>query len=94
MVGSGQYSNPFDHMSTLLEYLDDNPNTLIELLNSKPVTDLCLPVRQKRLSDEVKKQIVERYKAGESVLSITETFGIHRCTLFVIIKKAGVSRKK
>jgi DNA invertase Pin-like site-specific DNA recombinase len=53
-----------------------------------------IPVRQKRLSDEIKTQVIDRYKAGETVLSIASTFKIHRSTVFIILKKAGVSRRK
>ena len=37
--------------------------------------------------------MIERYKAGEPVVSITKEFDIHGCTVFVILKKAGVNRR-
>jgi hypothetical protein len=91
--GSGQHHNPFAPLSKLLDVFKDK-EIVLRPDNSLPERVFQIPAKQKRLSDEIKTQVVERYKAGETALSIAAAFDIHRCTVFVIIKKAGVSRRK
>jgi hypothetical protein len=91
--GGGHDSNPVGPLEKLLEVFRDK-EFVHRPDNSHPEKVFQIPVRQKRLSVEIKTQVVERYKAGETVLSIAAAFEIHRCTVFLIIKKAGVSRTK
>jgi len=56
-------------------------------------SDFVLPKRAKRLSEEVKFEIVRRYLAGESALSLSETFGIHRTTTLNVLKKSGIKTR-
>ena len=93
MDGGGHHSNPVGPLEKLLEAFGDK-EIVLRPDNSLPKRVFQIPAKQKRLSDEIKTQVVERYKAGETALSIAAAFDIHRCTVFVIIKKAGVSRKK
>ena len=88
MGASGHDSNPLGPLEKLLEAFKDKEfapapdNSIIE-------EPFRLPNRQKRLSKETKTQVVERYEAGETVLSLASAFRIHRSTVFVILKKAA-----
>ena len=93
MDGGGHGSNPVGPLEKLLEAFRDK-EIVLRPDNSLPERAFQIPTRQKRLSVEIKTQVVERYKTGETALSIAAAFDIHRCTVFVIIKKAGVCRRK
>ena len=93
MDGSGQYSNPFAPLSILLEAYKDK-EIILRPDNSLPEKVFQIPASKKRLSDEIKTQAVDRYKAGETVLSIATAFKIHRSTVFNILKRAGVNREQ
>lgn len=47
--------------------------------------------KQKILSNKERKEIVERYKAGESTYQLTKAFGCHRSSVSNTLKKAGVT---
>jgi len=90
--GGGHHSNPVGPLEKLLEAFRDK-EFVPQPDNCLPNEVFRIPVRQKRLSLEIKTKVIERYKAGEPVVSITKEFDIHRCTVFVILKKAGVNRR-
>jgi hypothetical protein len=42
------------------------------------------------LNDSQRSEVIQRYQAGESGIELAEEFGIHRATLFSIVRRAGV----
>lgn len=46
--------------------------------------------KQKRLSDEEVRQVVERYNAGASTYELADEFGVHRSTISRALKKCGI----
>ena len=46
--------------------------------------------KQKRLSDEEIRQVVERYSAGASTYELADEFGCHRSTISRTLKKCGI----
>jgi transposase len=42
------------------------------------------------LTDSQRSEVVQRYENGESGAALADEFGIHRATLFNIVRRAGV----
>ena len=80
----GRYSNP-DNVSRLHRILSgqgrDRPS-------HRPVPS----VRQKqtRLTDSQRSELLDRYLAGETATALAKELGVHRATVFSVLRRAGV----
>jgi DNA invertase Pin-like site-specific DNA recombinase len=81
----GRYSNP-DNVARLNRVLSgqgrDRPS-------HRPVPSL--KQKQTRLTDSDRNEVIERYRDGESGAALAHEFGIHRATLFNIVRRAGIA---
>ena len=83
----GRYSNP-DNVARLHRILSgqgrDRPS-------HRPVPS----VRQKqtRLTDSQRSELLERYLAGETATGLAKELGVHRATVFSLLRRAGVQTR-
>lgn len=92
MDGGGHHSNPVGPLEKLLE-LYSGQGFSTSIIHSTPQSKFVVPPRAKRLSPEIKFELVQRYLAGESAIALSKDLGIHRTTALAILDAAGVKRQ-
>jgi len=90
--GGGHHSNPLGPLEMLLE-LYSGQGFPTSVVHSTPQSKIVIPPRAKRLSPEIKFELVRRYLEGESALGLSKDLGIHRTTALAILEAAGVKRR-
>jgi hypothetical protein len=83
----GRYSNP-DNVARLHRILSgqgrDRPS-------HRPVPSVRQ--QQTRLSDSQRSDVLDRYLAGESATALARELGVHRATVFSLLRRAGVQTR-
>ena len=83
----GRYSNP-DNVSRLNRILSgqgrDRPS-------HRPVPSVRQ--QQTRLTDSQRSEVLDRYLAGEPATALAKEFGVHRATVFSVLRRAGVQTR-
>ena len=83
----GRYSNP-DNVARLNRILSgqgrDRPS-------HRPVPSVRQ--QQTRLSDSQRSELLDRYLAGEPATALAKELGVHRATIFSLLRRAGVQTR-
>jgi hypothetical protein len=83
----GRYSNP-DDVSRLHRILSGQGRDRPSHRRVPSVTQI-----QTRLAESQRSELLERYLAGEPASTLAVELGVHRSTVFVILRQAGVQTR-
>ena len=81
-----RYSNQTDVLSDLM--------TVLSLPSETRDQDACPPrQKQRRLRELEQLELLEAYRAGDSVYGLADRFGIARQTVSAVLERHGVARR-